>query len=220
MGLQYYIVDVETNGLNVGYHEINEISIIRCEDRVQLTEFIRSDYPERSSLDALAITKKTLFDLKQGNSKETVINKILNFLNEDKLSAAHRCFVGHNVSFDRRFIHTLFEEQNKKCEADLWLDTLSMIKEFIKQSDPITLNITKTATGRISKTLHASCDMAGIKKKDGAHASKVDTQNTYLLWKKLMDIGIDHLPYIKTFIHQIKEDDRKNIDDLNMDDIF
>jgi DNA polymerase III epsilon subunit-like protein len=221
MGIKYYIVDVETNGIKAGYHEINEISIIRCDDKVQLTEFIKCEYPERSSLDALAITKKSLSDLNNGNDKNFVVEKIVRFLSEDNLTAAHRCFVGHNVSFDRRFIHNLFGSVDKKCEVDLWLDTLSLSKEFIKISDTSKLNISKTATGRIAKTLQACCDMVGIKKIAGAHASKVDTQNTYFLWKKLIEEkGIDHLPHHKTFVHSIKKDDRLDADDLDLSEVF
>lgn len=52
--------------------------------------------------------------------------------------------------------------------------------------------------------LHSSCDMLGIKKISEAHASKVDSRNTYLLYKNLVeDKGIDYLPYIKTEIHTI-----------------
>src|SRR5258708_14485355 len=108
MSLQYYVCDVETNGLKINYHEINEISIIRCHDRVQLTEFIKCESPERSSFDALAITKKTLADLEKGVSKEEAVEKIDKFLGADGLTPAHRCFIGHNVNFDRKVIHSLY----------------------------------------------------------------------------------------------------------------
>ena len=65
-GIQYYIIDTETTGLKAGYHEMTEIGIIRCTDRVQLWRQIKCINPERASFDALAITKKTLSDIERG----------------------------------------------------------------------------------------------------------------------------------------------------------
>jgi DNA polymerase III alpha subunit (gram-positive type) len=222
MGLEYYIVDVETTGLSTKIHEVSEISVIRAVDRMQLTEFIKCEKPETASYDALQITGKTLDDLVKGNSKEFVVAKIDKFLNEDGLTPAHRCFVGHNVNFDRKFIFSLYEKVGKTCPANLWLDTLALTKEFIKKYDTSQLNIVKTATGRISTTLHACCDMLSIKRFAAAHASKVDTRNTYLLWRKLIEEkGIDHLPFHKTFVHYIKKDDElEDIDSLDMSDVM
>ena len=59
-GLKFYVIDTETTGLKSGYHEMTEIGIIRCEDRVQLWRQIKCVYPERANIDALMITKKTL----------------------------------------------------------------------------------------------------------------------------------------------------------------
>jgi len=194
MGLVYYIVDTETTGLSAGYHEMTEISIIRCEDRVQLTEFIKCDYPERANFDALAITKKTMADLETGKSKEEVTEKINKFLNEDGLTSAHRCFVAHNWTFDKRFIHALYEKVNQKCPVDLWLCSMALTKQYAKQ-----IGLVKPKVN-----LHAACDIVGIKKLSEAHASKVDSRNTFLLWKNLIEEKkIDHLPFIKTAVHSI-----------------
>ena len=59
-GIHYYVIDTETTGLKSNYHEMTEIGIIRCSDRVQLWRQIKCFYPERASLDALEITKKKL----------------------------------------------------------------------------------------------------------------------------------------------------------------
>lgn len=58
MGLHYYIVDVETTGLSAKIHEVNEISIIRCSDRMQFTQFIRCEHPNTANFDALKVTRK------------------------------------------------------------------------------------------------------------------------------------------------------------------
>jgi DNA polymerase III epsilon subunit-like protein len=208
MGLKYYVMDLETTGLNSAYHEITEISIIRADDRMQLTRMVRCDYPERANLDALLITKKTLADLAIGDEKGAVVERIDRFLNEDGLEPNGRCFIGHNViSFDKKFIHALYEGLGRECPVSFWLDTIHLTQSFLKTADLSTLQIKKTATGKPSKKLQDACDMLGIEKIAEAHASKADTRNTYLLWRKLMDIGIDHLPHIKSFPHCLKEDE-------------
>lgn len=210
-GIKYYIIDTETTGLKSGFHEMTEIGIIRCEDRVQLHKKIRCEYPERANYDALRITGKTMADLEEGVSKEKAVEESVKFMQQDGLTAGARCIVAHNAAFDRKFLHALWESCNEEFGAWLWLDTIAMTQEFIKKSDVSTLNIVRTATGRVSTALHAACDMVGIKKLSAAHNAKVDSRNTYLLWAALME-KVDHLPLIKTFEHSFKKQD--DIDDL------
>lgn len=191
-GLQYYVIDLESNGLVSGYHEVTEVSIIRCSDCVQLTEFIKCDYPERSNADALRITKKTLSDLEKGSSKELAAQKIDKFLNEDGLTPSHRCFIGHNVQFDRKMIFALYSSINKTFNGSLWLCTMALTKKYIKQM----------GLGKQKANLQAACELLNVKKTSAAaHASKADSRNTYFLWKNLEEKGIDHLPLIKTAQH-------------------
>jgi DNA polymerase III epsilon subunit-like protein len=214
MGLQYYTVDTETNGIRSGFHEINEISIIRHTDRVQLTLFIKTENPERSSFDALSITKKTLADLEKGISKEEAILKIDKFINEDGLTSAHRCFVGHNVQFDRKFVFAMYEAVGKVFGGELWLDTMALTRQFIKESGIAEEYKTK-GLPKPKVNLHACLDLLQIKKLSEAHASKVDSRNTYLLWKNLVEEKkIDYLPFIKTATHVIttKSDEEQGLD--------
>lgn len=196
MGLSYFILDCETNGVDSKIHEINEISIIRYENRLQLTEFIKCEHPERSSYDALKITNKTIQDILTGKSKEDAVTRIDKFINEDGLSPAHRCFVAHNASFDRRFLHALYDKVGKRCSVDLWLCTMELTRDYIKK------------TGQKSPVnLKAACDFTGVKRIEGAHASKVDTRNTYLLLKNLIDEKkVDYIPFIKSFPHKNDDD--------------
>lgn len=210
-GIHYYIIDTETTGLKSGFHEMTEIGIIRCTDKVQLHRKIRCEYPERANYDALRITGKTMADLEQGLSKEDAVAESIKFMNKDGETPAARCIVAHNAAFDRKFLHALWESCNEEFGASLWLDTITMTKEFLKKNDESTLNVTKTATGKVSTSLHAACDLLGIKKLAAAHNAKVDSRNTYLLWAKLMET-VDHLPLIKTFEHSFKKQD--DIDDL------
>ena len=201
--IHYYIVDTETTGLSSTAHEINEISIIRVKDRVQLTEFIMCDHPETASWDALNITGKTMEDLLSGKPKEEVIDKIDKFLSEDGVPSSHRCFIAHNAAFDRRFIHAMYEKAGRSLPVDLWLCTMALTKLYYKK-----FNISG------SKSLHAACDNLGIKKiATHQHTSKMDTRNTYLLYKALVeDKKIDYIPSIVTAVHILKEEEESCLD--------
>lgn len=192
-GIQYYSLDLESNGLKVNYHTVTEIGIIRNFDRVQLWRNIRCETPERSSVDALNVTKKTLADLDKGLSRYEVVAECNKFFNEDKLTPAHRCIVGHNIfNFDKRFLFALWESVGEEFPAELWADTIPMIRAYAKQIGLIKPKV----------NLHAACDIAGIKKLSGSHNAQVDSRNSYLLWTDLINNKkIDHLPFIKQAKH-------------------
>jgi len=214
-GIQYYIIDTETTGLKAGYHEMTEIGIIRCTDRVQLWRQIKCINPERASFDALAITKKTLSDIERGYDRDLIVTECEKFFAEDGLTPAHRCIVAHNAPFDRKFLHAMWEASGKEFPAHLWLDTMSLTKEFLKNADTSQITIVKTPTGRVSTQLHACCDMVGINKISEAHNAKVDSRNTYLLHRSLIeDKKVDHLPFVKTAIHVVTT---SPIDDEGLD---
>lgn len=207
-GLHYYILDTETTGLSTKFHEVIEIGIVRATDRVQLFREIVAEHPENANYDALKITNKTLHDLKRGVSKEEAVETVEEFFALDGSTPAGRVIVGHNIiSFDKKMLFALWEKVGKWFPANLWIDTIAMTKELIKTIDPNDPKIVKTATGKISKTLHSACDMAGVKKIAHAHSALQDSRNNYLLWKALTEQhGIDHLPFIKTFVHKPEDE--------------
>jgi len=197
-GIKYYVLDCETTGLSVSQHEMVEISIIRCEDKVQMTRHIVAEFPERASLDALAITNKSLADLRVGSSKEEVVAECEEFFNQDGLTPGHRCIIAHNYSFDQRFLHALWDKCGKKFPANMFLDTIALTKLAAKQQ-----GIVKPKTN-----LQAACDLFGIKKTATHHTAKMDTRNTYFLWKKLVEeIKVDYLPLIKSVPHGVDGDE-------------
>lgn len=196
-GLKFYVIDTETTGLKAGYHEITEIGIVRCEDRVQLWRQVKCIYPERANFDALAITKKTLSDLERGMDNHKVVEECEKFFSEDGLTPAHRCIVAHNAPFDRKFLHALWESLGKEFPAHLWLDTMSLTRDYAKQ-----IGLVKPKVN-----LHASCDIVGIKKLSEAHNAKVDSRNTYLLHRSLVeDKKVNYLPFVKTAVHSVNID--------------
>lgn len=203
MSLVYYVIDTETTGLKANYHEMTEIGIIRCTDRVQLWRQIKCVYPERANFDALAITKKTMSDLEKGYEREAVVDECEKFFAEDGLTAAHRCIVAHNAPFDRKFLHALWEQCGKEFPAHLWLDTMSLTREFLKTSG-IEADHKARGLKKPPVNLHASCDWVGIKKISEAHNAKVDSRNTYLLHRSLVEEKkVNYLPFIKTAIHTV-----------------
>lgn len=191
----YYYVDLETNGLSVEYHEVTEISIIRCSDLKQLTRFIKIEHPEKTSPQALTATGRTYADLKKGISKEEAVNDCHNFILSDGApSAEHRCFIGHNVwSFDRRFCIALWEKVGKVFPASYWLDTKPMAKEYTK----------KLGMVKPSLTLKSCLGFCNIKARGKEHTAVSDTQNGYILYDYLKKHGVDHLQFIKK--HELEE---------------
>lgn len=222
-GLKYYVIDLETTGLVSSYHEVVEISIIRADDRVQLSRHIKAMYPERASFDALKATGKTLADLEIGISKEQAIEDAHKFLELDGLEPANRCILGHNIiAFDKKFLHDTWASLGLIFPANLYLDTIALTKQFIKTHDLSNIDIQKTATGKISTKLSSALHLTGTKKATSQqHTAQSDTRNTFMLWKKLVDDHkIDYLPYIKTFPHITKTSKAlEDIDALDMAEI-
>jgi len=217
MTLSYFVVDLETNGLSSFVHEPTEISIIRCSDKVQLTKMIKVKHPEKSSWDALKITGKTIADLSNGDDLIDTVNLCDKFIKEDGLTPAHRCIIGHNIiSFDKKFLHIMWANANKEFPINLYLDTIALTRAFAKREGIKTRKF----------NLQASCEMViGIKKYAGSHGSKIDTRNTYLLWKALVEEkNIDYLPFIKNYPHYLNgapeelEEDLEGLDPSLLDD--
>lgn len=197
MSLQYYVIDTETTGLKANYHEMTEIGIIRCTDRVQLWRQIKCENPERANYDALAITKKTMADLERGHLKNTVMEECNKFFAEDGLTPAHRCIVAHNAPFDRKFLHAMWEQCGQEFPAHLWLCSMALTREYAKKVGLMVKGLPKPKVN-----LHAACDLVGINKISEAHNAKVDSRNTYLLHRNLVEEKkVDYLPLIKTSLH-------------------
>jgi len=197
--IEFYTLDTETNGCkSAGYwHEITQISIIRCSDRQQLNKYIRIEHPERTSMDALSYTNRTMEDLEKGEHKKTVVDFCNSFFESDGKKPEDRCIVGHKIiSFDKRFLHALWESLGYTFPANLWLDTHSYIKEFVKKNN----------LGKQKLDLESSLILLGAKPKEGSHNAMIDTQNNYILWDKLKKEGIPALSHIKRFAHKIGED--------------
>jgi len=185
--LLYYILDCETTGLNESYNEVVEISVIRFEDKMQITRAIRAQYPERASLDALRTIGKNKYQICQGQLPIESVNDITMFINLDGASPKKRCVIAHNASFDRRFMHYLWKSNNLDFPIDYWVCSMALMRKYNKQ-----IGI------KTKVNLQDSCDSLGIVKVAGLHNAKSDTRNTYKLWKKLTEeLKVDYLPLIE-----------------------
>jgi DNA polymerase III alpha subunit (gram-positive type) len=201
-GIVYYVLDTETTGLKHNFHELTEISIIRYEDRLQMSRNVRAEKPENASYDALKITGKTIKDLYKGISCTEMIGEVEAFLEKDNLTPAHRCIVAHNASFDRKFLYFAWGKRGRKFPAELWLDTLALSKKIATVR-----GLMKKGDDKPKFNLHAACDLFGVRKIAEAHNAKDDSRNTYLLLKNFIDSNEDFLELIKRIPHSDDDDE-------------
>lgn len=194
--LKYYVIDTETTGIQADFHETIEISIIRCSDRHQLTCQIKADFPERASPKALEVTGKTKEDLFYGDRKEDVVRLCNAFFEQDGATPEHRCIIGHNASFDKRFCHALWAKCDQTFPAVVWMDTVKMSRLWAKMLGK------QPKSFKLAKAL----EFANIKAMPGAHDAGSDARNTYLLWKKGMESGVDYLQATRRWPHETKKD--------------
>lgn len=190
--MHYYVLDVETTGLDAKKHEITQLTIIRVSDRKLRNRYIKADHPELASPEALRVTGRTIADLSTGVGKLEAIEAMEEFLNQDGATPEHRCIIGHNVSFDMRFCHALWAQFKKTFPANCWLCTKAYAKQYA----------TRMGISKPKLSLGDSMEMCGIEPKYGkAHNSEVDTKHTYLLYKFIKEEGVEHLPLIKRIPH-------------------
>lgn len=224
--INYYILDVETTGLAVDKHEINQISVMRVADAEQLSFQIAVKHPNlynRRSLEIQGITPK---DLKEGVTIEEAVESINLFLTEDGKTKAHRCIVAHNAPFDRKFVHRAWDRLDQELPADLWMCTQSFAKRYVKkhangekiakaQLDAGVPDMKKDKFGRLKPKFGLNNFMVGIglEPKLGAHSAKVDVENTLTFYNWLMDSKTEHVSLIERIPH--KEPKQQ---DLDMDD--
>jgi len=207
--IHYYILDTESSGLKTGFHELNQISVIRASDSFQKTLNIAVEFPERASPQALAIQRKTYYDLKNGVTKKEAVDELNEFFLEDGLTNEHRCIVAHNASFDRRFLHATWESLNNQFPANLWMCTQSFTRAYAKM-----IGLEKVAKIQCEQKakfgLDKSMQLFDIKQKSGAHNAVIDTQNLLNLWKNLMATSINHVKQIKRIPHILSNNEQSN----------
>jgi DNA polymerase III epsilon subunit-like protein len=155
-------------------------------------------FPERSSPDALRVTGKTIEDFENGEDVVTVVNKFNEFFAMDGSDSKSRCIIGHNIfNFDKKFLHAMWESADSVFPADMWLDTLTLTKAYLKSMGPIKKGV-KT-------NLEAACDMFGVKKASAFHSAKTDSRYNFFLYEKMLEARVNMIQHIKIFPHAVKE---------------
>jgi DNA polymerase III epsilon subunit-like protein len=188
MALKWMILDLETTGFSEKQNEITQISIIRCEDRVQFSRYIKPKYPERCSRQALEATGRTMEDLQKGEDISIVAKEVNEWIQQDGLTAEHRCCVIHSKrGFDRMFIHSAWSDLGLEFPIRIWFDTETATKDYFKSKGMVKESV------RLSNAI----EKCGITVKGKMHNAVTDARATYKLHKHLIENGIDHLKYIK-----------------------
>jgi len=191
--INYYILDTETTGLKAGYHEVNQISIINFQTNKQSTVNIAVAYPMRANPEALKIQNKTKYDLKDGIDRDSAVKKISEFIETDGSRPGERCIVGHNVAFDRRFVHATWEASGVKFPADLWLCTKSFTKRIADKRGMVKPKL----------KLADAMQIMGLDQKFGAHNAVIDTINTKNLFASLLQENIPFVRIMKNVPHNL-----------------
>jgi DNA polymerase III epsilon subunit-like protein len=125
MNFSFYVVDIETTGLDSHKHDVIEVSIHRlgAEDEVaQRTWCLKPLTPDTIDPVSLRINGHKAEDMthrtKEGRERylepSQVIIDIENWLAEDGLPAEKRFLIGQNVAFDRERLEQLWIKLNSK----------------------------------------------------------------------------------------------------------
>jgi len=208
MSLEYYVLDTETTGLKAGYHEVNQIALIRVATGEEFVEKLVCQHPYRASQQALDIQKTARADLVTGTFPLRVIEEVDAFLQKDGKTREHRCIVAHNESFDRKFCHALWDEYNKEFKANLWLCTKKLAQAYTKKNGIQKVaamqrdaNVQLGKSG-ISYSLDNLMIGFGLTPVGTSHSAIGDSRNTVILFNHLMDQKLDYVRIIKREPHQ------------------
>lgn len=212
--IQYYVADTETTGLSSTFHEINQISIIRVADGFQKSWNIAVANPNNASAQALQIQGKTKADLKIGQPIKEVIKEVNEFLEEDGLDEASRCFIGHNVAFDCRFMQAAWEKEKQKLMVDLWLCTKKFMKAYVNKFGDSDIKF-KQGEAKVKYGQDKCLIGIGLTPKFGAHSASIDCQNCLTLYNFLMTQGLNHVRIIDNKPHKIKNMQIEYFDDID-----
>lgn len=123
------LFDTETTGLDAANSDIIEFSALQLIKKdgkwvsvKELDQYINPGYPiPKEITDINGITDEKVASCPNTNEALSIIEDFI---------AGHTVFIGHNVSFDLKFLSAMFEKCGKTFrEPEIILDTLKMAKE-------------------------------------------------------------------------------------------
>ena len=117
----YCVLDTETTGLSAYYDEIIEVGIIRVRNNVIVDQYSQLIHPE-NPIDGFITSLTGITNEMVSNMPriEEVKADILSFIGEDVI-------IGHNTSFDMRFLEASFGEPLPK----MYMDTMQFARKAI-----------------------------------------------------------------------------------------
>lgn len=197
----YIVCDVETTGLSPYYNRITEISLVKIQDGEITDKFSTLINPKQH------IPKEITY--LTGISNEDVVNqpvfdsiasKIINFF--DGINYENTIFVGHNVSFDFKFVSESFKRLDEPIKFEIrTLCTCKLARRLLRQLK--------------SKSLGSVSEYLGIKQ-DRKHRAFDDTMATAKILLHFLDVlqeefEIESLEELLTFQNKkIYTEDKKS----------
>ena len=170
----FAFIDIETTGLNLLKHEIIEIGcVLTTPDLKVIEEFELKIKPEKiEDADPIAL-KVNHYDPSDWESALNLEQAIHILCKKTK----DCIMVGHNVSFDSKFLEYVFDKNKIKNTMHYHkLDTISIAWAKL-HSDPELEHF----------SLHEMCLLFNIKN-ERAHTALSDARATFMLYKKLMEL--------------------------------
>lgn len=176
---EYIVLDIETTGLEPGYDEILEIGMIKVRDGKEVDRFSSILHPSKS------LAFLPFDDLKKMREDEInyyfsthiipdFITTLTGITNDMVISAPYfsscadtvRDFigdspiVGHNVTFDYRFLNAAFEKINQAPLENSIICTMRISKKFLPNLEHHRLNDVCQALGITQNVTHRALEDA------------------------------------------------------------
>lgn len=154
----YIVCDVETTGLSPVYNRIIEISLIKIQDGEIVDKFVSLVNPKqhipRLITNMTGIANEDVLDKP---AFEEISGKIISFFKTD--NPENTIFVGHNVSFDYKFVFESFKRLRKPVYIKIkTLCTCKLARRLLRKLKSKSLSNVANHLGIIQKTKHRAYD--------------------------------------------------------------
>jgi DNA polymerase III subunit epsilon len=129
----YIVCDVETTGLSPQYHRITEISLVKIQDGEITDKFSTLVNPKQHIPKEITyLTGIANEDVINQPTFEKIAPKIINFFED--INFNNTIFVGHNVSFDFKFVSESFGRLDEPIKFDVrTLCTCKLARRLLRQ---------------------------------------------------------------------------------------